>query len=294
MGIKISAPGLDHALAGSELFKCQNDHEIEEARAQIEADLIDILDKYVDKTQDGVCVQASTIGSLEALLEFLKQMKIPVTCVNIGPIHRKDVLKACKAKATERSKKEFATILAFDVRIMPDAAKFAEEEGIKIFSANIIYHLFDSFTEYVKKCKEDRKIEDGSKAVFPCILEMVKDACFNSKSPIVIGVNVKEGVLRVGTPLCIPDRENLRLGTVISMELNKKPVNQVRTKDGSVAIKITNDGSVAYGRHFDDTNQIVSLITRDSIDLLKESYRDDMTKDDWGTVLKLKKVFGIM
>lgn len=72
MGIKISAPGLDHALAGSELFKCTTDHEIEEARAQIEADLIDILDRYVDKTQDGVCVQSSTIGSLEALLEFLK------------------------------------------------------------------------------------------------------------------------------------------------------------------------------------------------------------------------------
>lgn len=175
-------------------------------------------------------------------------MKIPVTSVNIGPIHKKDVLKACKAKATDRQKKEFATMLGFDVRVMPDAAKFAEDEGIKIFNANIIYHLFDSFTEYVKKCKEDRKVEDGSKAVFPCILEMVKDACFNTKSPIVIGVNVKEGVLRVGTPLCIPDRENLRLGVVTSMELNKKPINQARAKDGGVAVKITNDGSVQYGR----------------------------------------------
>jgi translation initiation factor 5B len=42
--------------------------------------------------------------------------------------------------------------LAFDVRITPEAAKFAEEEGIKIFSANIIYHLFDEFTKYVKEC----------------------------------------------------------------------------------------------------------------------------------------------
>lgn len=79
MGIKISAPGLDSAIAGSELFKCNTEAEIAEAKEQIEGDLIDILEKYVDKTQDGVCVQASTIGSLEALLEFLLQSKIPVS-----------------------------------------------------------------------------------------------------------------------------------------------------------------------------------------------------------------------
>ena len=56
MGIKISAPGLDNALAGSELFKCSNEQEIEEARAHIEADIVDILERYVDKYQDGVCV----------------------------------------------------------------------------------------------------------------------------------------------------------------------------------------------------------------------------------------------
>ena len=72
MGIKISAPNLDHAIAGSELFKCANEEEVQDAIDHIEGDLIDILDKYVDKTSMGVCVQASTIGSLEALLEFLK------------------------------------------------------------------------------------------------------------------------------------------------------------------------------------------------------------------------------
>ena len=91
---------------------------------------------------------------MEALLEFLKTSKIPVVNISIGPVHKKDVMKAMKALAAEESKqkKEFATLLAFDVRITPDAAKFAEEEGIKIFSANIIYHLFDEFTKYVKEC----------------------------------------------------------------------------------------------------------------------------------------------
>ena len=90
----------------------------------------------------------------EALLEFLKTSKIPVVNISIGPVHKKDVMKAMKALAADESKqkKEFATLLAFDVRITPEAAKFAEEEGIKIFSANIIYHLFDEFTKYVKEC----------------------------------------------------------------------------------------------------------------------------------------------
>lgn len=122
---------------------------------------------------------------------------------------------------------------------------------------------------------------------------MVKDACFNTKSPIIIGVNVIEGVLKIGTPICVPDKENLKLGIVTSIELNKKPITQARASHGSVAIKITNDGSVQYGRHFDESNQIVSLISRDSIDVLKQNYREEMTKDDWVTVLKLKKIFGI-
>jgi len=65
------------------------------------------------------------------------------------------------------------------VKVTPEAEEFAVENGIKIFTANIIYHLFDSFTEYVDKCRNERKSDEGSKAVFPCLLEMVKGACFN-------------------------------------------------------------------------------------------------------------------
>jgi len=46
--------------------------------------------------------------------------------------------------------KEFATILAFDVKVTDEANKFAEAEGVKIFTADIIYNLFDAFTEYVQ------------------------------------------------------------------------------------------------------------------------------------------------
>lgn len=42
----------------------------------------------------------------------------------------------------------FAVILAFDVKIEREAQELADSLGVKIFSAEIIYHLFDKFTAY--------------------------------------------------------------------------------------------------------------------------------------------------
>lgn len=113
----------------------------------------------------------------------------------------------------------------------------------------------------------------------------------------MIGVDVLDGQLRLNTPLCIikEDGEPLEIGFVSGIENNKKPVDKA-VKTQSVALKIQprNDQThIAYGRHFDHTNQIISKISRDSIDCLKEVFRDDMTKDDWKCVMKLKKMLQI-
>jgi hypothetical protein len=39
-----------------------------------------------------------------------------------------------------------------------------------------------------------------------------------------------------------------------------------------------------YGRHFDHNDQLVSKITRESINALKSHFADEMTKDDWRLV----------
>ena len=46
----------------------------------------------------------------------------------------------------------WAVILAFDVRIERDAQEMADSLGVKIFSADIIYHLFDSFLKHREVC----------------------------------------------------------------------------------------------------------------------------------------------
>ena len=53
----------------------------------------------------------------------------------------------------------------------------------------------------MKQVKEDRRKTEGRDAVFPCVLRTVM--VFNKKNPIVLGVDVIKGILRIGTPLCI-------------------------------------------------------------------------------------------
>jgi hypothetical protein len=64
--------------------------------------------------------------------------------------------------------------------------------------------------------------------------------------------------------------------------------NQPRRSGNSVAMKIegTNATEVSrcYGRHFDHNDQLVSKISRESINALKSHFQDEMTKDDWRLV----------
>lgn len=98
-------------------------------------------------------------------------------------------------------KKEYATVLAFDVSVYENAAKLAAEYNIKVICKDVIYHLTDDFKLHVKAIKDQRKIDEGDGANFPVRLRQV--AHFNKKNPIVMGVSVTRGQLRVGTKLCI-------------------------------------------------------------------------------------------
>ena len=46
--------------------------------------------------------------------------------------------------------RRFAVILCFDVKVDKEIQDLADELGIKIFKADIIYHLFDQFIAYNK------------------------------------------------------------------------------------------------------------------------------------------------
>lgn len=289
IGVKISANNLEEVVCGTSLFVANTPEEVEECKKKVMTDISNVFD-HVDKSGVGLYVMASTLGSLEALLIFLNDSKIPVFAVNIGTVQKKDVKKASIMR--EKGRPEYSVILAFDVKVDPDAVKEAAVLGVEIMAKDIIYHLFDSFTEYMKKIEDEKKKTKLTEAVFPCELKIIEDYVFNKKDPLIMGVKIVAGILKIGTPLYVPDKK-IKIGNVLSIELNKKGVEKA-TKNQEVCIKVEGEPHITFGRHFDATQKVYSKITRENIDVLKEFFRDELTMDDWKLVMQLKKIFNIV
>ncbi|KAF8883402.1 hypothetical protein BD779DRAFT_1801969 [Infundibulicybe gibba] len=294
LGVKITAPDLEKAIAGSRLLVVGPDDDEDELRDEVMSDLTSLLNS-IDKSGRGVCVQASTLGSLEALLDFLKSSKIPVSGINIGPVHKRDIMRS--ATMLEKAK-ELACILCFDVTVDKDAERLADEMGIRLFKADIIYHLFDSFKAYNEEITEAKRRDAAPQAVWPCRLKVI--AAFCKRDPIILGVDILDGTLRVGTPMAVVKtdpttgkKEIIDLGKITSLEINHKTFDIVKKSQagGGVAVKIEHavyQSAKMFGRHFDDKDDLLSHITRQSIDVLKDSFKPDVSPEEWNLIRALK------
>jgi len=78
------------------------------------------------------------------------------------------------------------------------------------------------------------------------------------------------------------------------IERDHKQITVCKKGQPSVAVKIEMGGSQpTYGRHLEETDTLYSLISRASIDCLKEFYRKDVSNDEWLLIKKLKPLFDI-
>lgn len=62
---------------------------------------------------------------------------------------------------------------------------------------------------------------------------------------------------------------------------------------GQVAISIRTQGNITAGRQFDLNDAIMSKLTRRSIDIMKNFFRDEMRDSDWDVVRDMKAVFDL-
>ncbi|MFX0172838.1 MAG: translation initiation factor IF-2, partial [Candidatus Hodarchaeota archaeon] len=147
VGVKLVGPNLDDAIAGSSLYVV-GENEIESAKRQIEEELASIL---VETDEAGVIVKADTLGSLEALVNFLRDSNIRIRFAAVGAITKTDVYQASLSKERDET---YGIILGFCTTILPDAQEEASKSQISIIQNDIIYRLGEEYEAFQYEVKQ--------------------------------------------------------------------------------------------------------------------------------------------
>lgn len=230
----------------------------------------DKLKSYIND-KEGIFLTSSTMGTLESILILLKNNNIPVHGFTIGQLTKVDIT---KINIMAKKNNKYNVILAFDIDFDEKIELEAKNNDIIIIKDNIVYNLVKKITEHFNNKLESYKTINKEKIVYPCILEILPQYIFNKKDPIIIGVKIINGELHKNTKICVPSK-NIIVGTIKNIQNNNKDVDIAKIND-EVAISISSidDKKYVFGRHFDESDKLYSNVTRESIDLMKELFRE--------------------
>jgi translation initiation factor 5B len=268
-GVKIVASGLEGALAGAPLYAVPAGEDPEKY-AKIVADEI----KKIRITTDieGIILKADTLGSLEAIAEILKQNNVQIRIADVGDVSKRDVIEASVVKSREPLA---GVILAFGVKILPDAEEEAANSCVQVFKEPIIYNLIDKYLEWLKM-KREAKIElELEKLVKPGKILVLPGFVFRRAKPAIFGVEVLGGQLKPKTSL-VRAEDGADIGEVQQIQDKGKAISEAK-KDMQVAVSMDKP---IVGRHVFEKDVLYVKVPEPDVRVLMSTYLDKLTEDE--------------
>jgi len=225
-GLKVVAPDIEGVVAGAPFYSASSEDEIDAALDR----LTDSMKSNVKCTDEGVVIRADAIGSLEALAYELSAVNIPIVKAVVGDVSRRDVVTA------DPSDEEYRAILAFNVKVHPDAKKELHETGVKIFESDIVYRLLEDYQEWKEKIKDKQAQHLREDFSHPGKFEILEGHTFRTRDPAVVGVRVLGG--RIALNQAVLRNDNSVVGHIRSLRSGEQVLKEALQGD-EVAIAIS-------------------------------------------------------
>jgi len=274
-GVKISAPGLDKAVAGMPLRSCK-EQEIEQIKKEIQEEVGEVV---TETEEAGVIVKADSLGSLEALNLMLKEGDIPIRRASIGEINKKDIIEA------HSNKEQFpllAAVLGFNVT-GEEVESFAKEKEVKVITSDVIYRIIEDYQKWKEEEKKRIEMERLDKLVRPCKLMLMKGYVFRQNNPAIVGTEVLEGTVKTGIQVM---KDGKSISRIKSMQKEQESINQAKKGD---QVAIAYEG-VTVGRQINEGDTLYSAIPEDDFRQMKE-LKEYLSKEE---IEILKEIAAIM
>lgn len=258
LGVRISAPNLEHAMAGMPLRSCGDDKtSIDAAANDVKQEISEVM---IENDEHGVIVKADSLGSLEAVVQLLKTAGIPVMKCSIGKITREDIADA--SASYEKNPLE-AVVFGFNTSMTKDAELNTKESNCKVITSDIIYRLIDEYNAWVEEEKKRIESESLNEITRPCKFQIMTGYVFRQSNPAIAGVDVLGGNLHNGSSVM---KNGRTIGTVKELQHEKKNISVA--KEGSqVAASI--DG-ITIGRQVSEGDFLYVFINEDDFRELKK------------------------
>lgn len=201
----------------------------------------------IKKSKQGVFVRSSTLDKLQALTLELQNKGIPILEYKLGNISKRDMIHL-NGKNTN---KNFNLLLGYDVaKVAKPLQVYAKTYNIRIITSPIIYEILNPIIKHFDTLRQQQIELKESKKIYSCRCKILPECIFNKKNPIIIGVKVLSGKLKINSPL---RTENMHIGKVVSIKYNNKDIFCAE-KGQQVSIKIESQDNMIYGRHFNNVD----------------------------------------
>jgi translation initiation factor 5B len=267
-GIKIAAPNLEEALAGAPLYAVPSEDRLEEYVKMVSEEVEQIK---IATDLDGVVLKTDALGSLEAIAESLKRNDVPIKMADVGDVSKRDVTEASVVKENEPL---HGVILAFNVKVLPDAEEEAKNRDIPIFNHKTIYNLIDNYLQWMKTEKETQLQEEYNKLVKPAKLKFLPGYIFRKAKPAVFGVEVLAGTIKPKTTLAKEDGRNI--GEIMQIQDKGEAVSEANT-GMQVAISVT---KAIVGRHIHEGEVFYVRVPEAHAKVLLTKFQDRLTAEE--------------
>lgn len=224
-GIKIAAPNLEGALAGSLIRVASGD--INEIAVQIKSEIDSVR---IETQSNGILIKADTLGSLEALVNELKKENIPIRRADIGDISKRDIAEAKTVKDPLLS-----VIVGFDVDVLHDAKEELTGSEIKLFKNNVIYKLIEDYKKWVVEQKAIIEKQRYETIIKPGRFIILPDCTFRQSKPAVVGVRVMGGIIK--TSLEVIKEDGSIVGRIKGIQEHNENISEASSgKEVAMAI----------------------------------------------------------
>jgi len=277
-GVKIAAPNLETALAGAPLHAVPPE-ESPENYAKMVSEEVEKLRVATDI--DGVVLKTDALGSLEAIAEILKRENVPIRLADVGDVSKRDVTEASVVKEHEPL---YGAILAFNVRILPDAQEEAQSRAVSVFKRDIIYNLIDDYTQWLRTEQDKRLQKEFEKMTKPGKIRIMPGYVFRRAHPAIVGVEILAGQIMPKYPLVTADANDV--GEI--MQVQEKGQSIPEAKQGmQVAISMEKP---IVGRHINEGDVLYVKIPEEQAKALLTRHQTRLTVDELNALNELTNV----